>query len=416
MFDRGCSLGGSGEPIGEPAESVAERGDDPGFLGFAIRLEGDGEADVGSSFVPGNGGDEVFADEPLGEVFAGSKVDDAAGAFGGGGGGDVEEEGAFGFGSGETEGGKQVGEEAHAPRVFGGDLGGDFGVVEGVSGGVLNAEKLAGIGVVFNIGVGSDEERVPGDEAATPAGHVKGFAGGMEFDPDVDGAGNAEEAEGFAFEDKSGVGSVVDNDEVVGFGEGDDFGEEGGCGGGTGGVVGIVEDEGFGFGENVSRDGSEVGEVAVLAGEGEIMDKAAVVFGVGAEDGIARGGHEGNVAGVDESGGEDAEGGFAADGVAEVKVGIEVDASDPFHVTGRGLAEAGSAVVGIAAVFGEGGLSGKRGNDFGEGHFVGLTDAEVEEFNAGMSFLGGAFGAFDFLELVDGSVEAVAGTADAVGE
>jgi hypothetical protein len=358
----------------------------------------------------------VLADEPLGEFLgvgeggAGAVLDDG---FGGGG---VEEEAGFGFGDGEAEGGEGGDEEVHAAGVFRGDFLGDFGVVERGGGGVLDGEELAGVGIVFHVAVGADGLGVAADPADAPAGHVEGFGEGVEFEGDVFGAGDLEDGEGAAFEDEGGVGGVVDDEEVVLAGEGDGVFEEGKGGGGAGGVVGVVEDEDFGVLEEVGGDGGEVGEEIILRGEGEVADAAAVVAGVGAEDGVAGRGHDDAVAGVDEAGGEDGEGGFGADAVEDFGVGVEVDAEEAAHVAGGGLLEFGAAVVGVAAVFGLGGGVLEGVDDVGEGHFVGLADAEVNEGRVGVGGAGGGFGALDFLEFIDGGGLAVVRAADAVGE
>lgn len=222
--------------------------------------EGDAEAEEGAGFIPRHGGDEFFADEPLGSGFGGVELDALAVGLGnclrsGG----VEEEGAFGFDGVKAQRAEDLNEAIHSAGVFGGDGFSDFRMVEAPGGGVLDGEELAGIGVVFDVAVCLDEEGVAGDKAAAPAGHVEGFAEGVKFETDFFGAGNGEEAKGFSFEKKGGVGGVVDDDELVLFGELDGLGKEFGCGDGAGGVVGVVEDEDFGFLENGWRNGRQVG-------------------------------------------------------------------------------------------------------------------------------------------------------------
>lgn len=406
----------SSETEGETSESFPEFSDDPFFLRRRGGLEGDGEADMGTGFVPRDSGDQVLADEPLGEVFPGLEFEGAVGTFSGLGSGDVEEEGALGFGGLKSEGLEEIDEEIHPSRILRGNFFGDFRVVEGVGGRVLDAKKLAGIGVVFDIAVGADEEWIAGNEAATPTGHVKCFAGGMEFHADIDGSGHAEKAERFAFEDERGIGGVVDDDEGMFFREFDDPRKEFGCGGSSGGVVGIIEDQSFGFGEDVGRDGLEIREKMIFFGKGKVVNDSAVVFCVSAEDGIAGCGHEGDLSRVDEGGGQDAESGFAADGMANVLGGIEIDTANRFHVAGGSFFEAGAAVVGIAAIFGIGSFVGEGLDDFGESHFVGFANAEIEELGAGISFESGPFGSFDFLKFVNGGVESVAGSSNSVCE
>src|SRR3954467_8487033 len=90
--------------------------------------------------------------------------------------------------------------------------------------------------------------------------------------------------------------------------------------------------------------------------------------------------------------------------------------ADAFHVTGGGLFQCVVAVVGIAAVFGFGSFLVEFSDNFGEGHFVGFAYAHVDDFGAGICGEGGALGAFDFFELIDGGGLAVLLPADAVGE
>ena len=54
--------------------------------------------------------------------------------------------------------------------------------------------------------------------------------------------------------------------------------------------------------------------------------------------------------------------------------------------------------------------------DVCRGHVVVFADAEIEQLAIGVCGQSGAFGSFDFLELVDGGAFAVVGTADAVGK
>lgn len=130
----------------------------------------------------------------------------------------------------------------------------------------------------------------------------------------------------------------MDNDELALFGEFDGLGEEFGCGDGTGGVVGVVEDEDFGFLENGWRNGMQVGQEMVFPTQGKVVDEASVVAGVSAEDGIAGRGHQHVVAGVDEGGGQDGEGGFASDGMQDFGFWIDIgNAADFFEIVCGGI-------------------------------------------------------------------------------
>ena len=79
--------------------------------------------------------------------------------------------------------------------------------------------------------------------------------------------------------------------------------------------------------------------------------------------------------------------------------------------------KAGTAIVGVAAVGGQGRFVGEVGDDLGVGHGVGLADAKIEEFLIWVGSAGGAFGALNSLEFIDrGCFEAVAWTADSLSE
>ena len=72
----------------------------------------------------------------------------------------------------------------------------------------------------------------------------------------------------------------------------------------------------------------EIGKEAVLLAERQVVDLAAVVFGVRAGDGIAGHGHERDVAGIDEAGRQHGQGGLGADGVVDFRHRVESDAED----------------------------------------------------------------------------------------
>lgn len=180
----------------EGGEAGVEFAKEAGFGLGGWGGKGDAEAEEGAGFVPRHGGDEFFADEPLGGGFCGVELDAlSVGLNDCPRGGGVEEEGAFGFDGVKAQRAEDWNEAVHSAGVFGGDGFGDFGVVKAPGGGVLDGEELAGVGVVFDVAVCLDEQGVAGDEAAAPAGHVEGFAEGMEFEADFFGAGDGEEAE-----------------------------------------------------------------------------------------------------------------------------------------------------------------------------------------------------------------------------
>ena len=166
---------------------------------------------------------------------------------------------------------------------------GDCGVVEAGDRGFLDRDELAGVEVVFHVAVGADDSLVAADPADAPADHVERFRHRVDFDADVAGAGDREEAVGFAVVAENAVGGVLDDDDVVLLGEGDCLFVELGRGGAAGGAVGVAEDEEFRFGADVGGDAFEIGEEIVLGGEREFVDDAAVVAGVGAERSGSRG-------------------------------------------------------------------------------------------------------------------------------
>ena len=239
----------------------------------------------------------------------------------------------------------------------------------------------------------------------------------MQLDGGLLAAGAGEDGKAGAVVDEGGVGGVLDDQDVVAVGEGDEFVEEVRRRGGAGRVVGVVDIKKLGAGEVLLFEGLEVREEVVLREERDGDDGAAEVAGVGREDGVAGGRREDRVAGVDEAVGEHREGGLGADGVVDLGRRVEVcHAEEARHVGGGGFLEGGDAVVGVAAVFGvvDGFLQGLA--DGARRHLVGLADAEVQHLTLGMRLAGGTLGALDLLEFVDGGVLAEGGAADAVGE
>ncbi len=206
----------------------------------------------------------------------------------------------------------------------------------------------------------------------------------MDFDADIACARDGEEAVGRAVVAEDAVGGVLDDDDVVLFGEGDGPFVELGRRGAAGGAVGVAKDEELGFGADVGGDAVEIGEEVVLGREWELVHDAAVVAGVCAGDGVAGDGHQRDVARIDEAGWQHSEGIFGADARADFGRRVEVDAVFALHEAGRRFAEGGNAVVGVAAVFGfVDFLAHAAADDFG-GHRVVFADAEVEQLPFGM--------------------------------
>ena len=161
---------------------------------------------------------------------------------------------------------------------------------------------------------------------------------------------------------------------------------------------------------------SRSGKKPLLLEQRQIVDLAAVIFGVRAGDGVAGHGHEGDVAGIDEAGRQHGQGGLGADGVVDFGFGIERDAEDLLHEIGGRFLEGGDAVVGVAAIFEPVDLALAGLADERIGHVVVFADAEIEQGAFGMGGQDGPLGPFDLLELVNFGALAVIGAADAVGE
>ena len=167
-------------------------------------------------------------------------------------------------------------------------------------------------------------------ESAAPTGHIEGFAGGVEFETDLLGSWNGEEAEGFSLENERGVGGIVDDDEFFSLGKSDDFLEELWSRGGPSGVIGIVEYKNLRFLENRARNGIEAREILIFWGEEKRVNDSAVVGGVGSEDRVSRAGHEDDISWIDEGSGQDGKSGFAADRVHNFTFGIGGHSEDFF--------------------------------------------------------------------------------------
>ena len=238
----------------------------------------------------------------------------------------------------------------------------------------------------------------------------------MQFEGHVLRARDLEDGDLFGTEVERTVGGVLDDDEVVLLGEGDDFLVELTGGDGAGRVVWVVEDEHLGLGQDVGGNGLQVGQEVILGGELQVMDEAAVVLGVRAEHRVTRNGHEHIVARIDETAWEDRECGLRANRVEDFGVGVDRHAEEILHVAGGGLLEVRATVVGVAAILRLGSFGLERLHHHRERHLVGLTDAEVDQGDVRLGLLGGSLGALDLLELIDRGRLAVIDAADAFGE
>ena len=131
------------------------------------------------------------------------------------------------------------------------------------------------------------------------------------------------------FEHQRGVGGVVNDHELVLFGERDRLGEELRRRARAGRVVRIIQHQHLGLLQHVRRHGIQVRQELVLLRQRQVVRPARRVLGVGAEHRVARHGHEHVVARVDERRRQDGQRGLAADGVDHLR--LRVDALDAAH-------------------------------------------------------------------------------------
>ena len=95
-------------------------------------------------------------------------------------------------------------------------------VIEAADGRLLDGNELARIAVVLDVGKRPHEPLVPADPAHPPADHVEPLGHRMDFDADVDGSRAWRESCWAAVEAQHRVGRVLDHDELVLLGKGDD--------------------------------------------------------------------------------------------------------------------------------------------------------------------------------------------------
>jgi hypothetical protein len=181
-------------------------------------------------------------------------------------------------------------------------------------------------------------------------------------------------------------------------------------------VVRIVKDEHFGLGENVGGDAFQVGQEVVFLEQRQVVDDSAVILRVGAEDRVARYGHQDHVARIDQRGGQDGKRRLAADGVDDLRLRVHRHAAHLAQVFGRRLLQDGVAIVRIAAVLRLARLGVERLDDARIGHRVRLAHAQVKQLRLRMRLDRRALGPLDLLELIDGRVLAIPRPADSLGE
>jgi len=107
------------------------------------------------------------------------------------------------------------------------------------------------------------------------------------------------------------IGGVLDHDEVVLLGEGNDLLVELARGAGAGRVIRKVEHQHLGLGQDVGGDRLQVGEEMVFGGQLQVMNEASVILSVGAEHRVTpehrvtRSSHEDIIAGIDQAARQD---------------------------------------------------------------------------------------------------------------
>lgn len=117
---------------------------------------------------------------------------------------------------------------------------------KGLCCGFLDGKELAGIGVIFKIGISFDDQRVAANPANAPASHVEAFGKRMKLDSDIISTRDLENGERrIVIEGERGISSVLDDNDIVGFGPGDCIGVKFWGGRGSSGVIRVVEDEYF---------------------------------------------------------------------------------------------------------------------------------------------------------------------------
>ena len=177
-------------------------------------------------------------------------------------------------------------------------------VFEGDFAGDLDGVELAGVDVAFDLAECGDDGGIAGGPADAPAGHVEALGEGVEFDGDIHGAGDFQDAARGFFEVDFAIRQIIGNHPVVFLREGDGFFVEGARGGGRGGVVRIVQPDKFGFAFDLLGDGVEVGEEIIFLQQRHDVGDAAGEEGAGVVDGVAGLRDEHDIAGVDDGEGE----------------------------------------------------------------------------------------------------------------
>ena len=124
----------------------------------------------------------------------------------------------------------------------------------------------------------------------------------MKFETHVFRSRDRQEAEGFALENKGGVGGVMDDDKFLLLCEFHNLLKEFRCGGSSSGIIGVVENENLSFVENFTRDRIQSWEKLIFWSEGKRVNDPSVVGGMGAEDWISGSSHQNYISWINEGG------------------------------------------------------------------------------------------------------------------
>ena len=238
----------------------------------------------------------------------------------------------------------------------------------------------------------------------------------MQFNRDIFRAGNRQNAERLADKVQRCISGVADDQQFVLFREFHRFREELDRGGSACRIVRIVQVQQFCTLTLIFREAFQIGQITVFLKQRQFDHFAAEVFGPGSEYGIARNGNNGDVAGIDETRGQQCQSGFTADRMADFGFGIKFHAVKRFHVTRGGLFEFQHAVIGIDAVFPFCALFLQSLDNSGKCHIIRFAHTHVDELHAGIFRHRFAFCAFDLFKFIDFRIFSECFAADAPGE
>ena len=212
--------------------------------------------------------------------------------------------------------------------------------LQGGGAGQLHRLEEAGVDVGLQPPVGLDRLGVAEDRGAAPAGHVEALGEREDLDADLLGAGRGEEAgRDVAVVGRLRVGVVVDDEDLVLAGEGDDHLEEALGDDRAGRVVRVVEEHQPRLGGDVGGDRAEVGREAELGDQRQQLRRRAGEDRAAGVDRVAGVGGEGDVAGVEEGEAEVVDALLGADRRDHLGLGVDLDPEAAVVEVGEGLAE-----------------------------------------------------------------------------